>query len=120
MPSVPARARVWQAPQLVWNRSFACSSLAATFSGEALSPPSLLIAQYGSRRPKNTTTIPKMKKVRLLKARGILSRAEGGGPGCRGPRPAGGYAPAGRAGRLILCREALLLQLQPAHHSTVV
>ena len=50
----------------------------------------------------------------------LRSVGEGGGPGCRGPRPAGGYVPAGVAGRLIIGREALPLELESARHSAVV
>src|SRR3954464_11042557 len=62
-PSVPALASVWQAPQLVTNRSLPSWRLAGTSSGEALSEPSWVIAQAGTPTPRIRTTSPNMTKV---------------------------------------------------------
>src|SRR4051812_23528482 len=62
-PSVPALARVWQAPQLVTKRSLPPWRLDGTSSGEALWEPSWVMAQAGTPIPRSRTTSPNMTKV---------------------------------------------------------
>src|SRR6188768_1782054 len=57
-PSVPALARVWQAPQLIANSSLPWVSPADTLAGEVEDPPSLLIAQAGIATAQRTAKTP--------------------------------------------------------------
>src|SRR3954447_2482417 len=67
MPSAPAAASVWQAPQLIWNSSRSCRTLAGTDpSGEASLDPCLASAQNGSATRQTIAKMPKVMKGRLL------------------------------------------------------